>query len=279
MSYHQDYSRVSKTMLGHFMKSHYDYYRYYVAREALPPQPNRAMVIGSAVHKILLERAKPEECLLVYPDECLNKNGGLIGVNAAKFRDANPDKFVVKQEDAATIGEAVVAALNHDLGDLIAHPDAVFELPQQWIDSQTQLPCRMMADFYCDMGDEVLAYDLKTTERIYPSDVRRTFRNLRYWLQDAHYSNGLETILGKPVRFAFWLLEVKEPYRICRWEYKPSDRDNFKPVYQNTMETLARCYREDHWEDDWTEQTNYAEYLPWEAGADEEGEVAYVSED
>jgi hypothetical protein len=278
--YHKNYGRISKTMLGHFAKSSSDYYRYYVAKTESPPAPKRQMNIGSAIHAILLEGSPLEVAVKVYPESCLKSDGSLNGKPAAKFREDNPEAFCIKQEDADIVTATCDAVMAHELGDLVSHPDAVFELPQEWTCETTSLPCRMMADWFIDMGDHVLAYDLKTAEDIYPVGIRRTCKTLKYWLQDAHYSSGLEAIFNKPVRFRFWFVEIAHPHRIAPYEYDPRSREIGQTAYKRLMTSLAECYQAGEWVDGWTQKVNTLVINPWDVDeATENDEVEYVAED
>lgn len=278
-SYHKNYRRVSKTMLGHFLTSKDDFNRYYVAQTDEPPAPKRQMVIGSAVHAMALERKVFSDICAIYPESCFKSNGAINPKPAREFERENADKYVLRANDAETVLSTVDAIENHALGQLLATPEAVFEQQYEWTDDKSGLDCRMMVDFSIDMGDHVLAYDLKTTERVYPADIKRTCRQFKYWLQDAHYSSGLETIFGKPVTFVFWFVEVKHPYRIARWQYNQIGRDNANTAYRSAMQDLAKCYASGDFADEWTTETNWLDLNPWEVGADSEGEVAYVDED
>lgn len=279
MNYHMDYQHVSKTMLGHFCRSPYDYQRYYVTQDEAPPEPKRVMVVGSAIHAILLERKKPDDCIRIYPKECFKSNGTLNPKPAAAFREENADYFVMKAEDAGIVRAACDAAHKHPLGEVLRNDDAIFEQAYRWLDEKSGLRCRMQADISVDMGDHILAYDLKTTGDIYPSGVRRTSKRFRYWLQDAHYSAGLESVYGKPVKFVFWFLEAEHPHRIARWEYTPAARQDAMKARDQILDRLATCYETDDWSDEWTKSTNLLSLDPWEVGADEEGEVVYAGDE
>lgn len=279
-SYHGDYGRVSKTMLGHFLKSRSDYHRFYVAKTQLPPSPKRRMVVGSAIHAILLDRVAIDDAVKCYPASCLKSDGSLNPKPASQFRVDNPDSFCMKQADYDLVHGACEAVRAHELGKLIEHPDAVFEIPQQWTCRHTGLECRMMADWFIELDDLVLCFDLKTTEEIYPAGVSRTCKTLKYWLQDAHYSAGLESIFGKPVFFKFWFVEVGEPHRIAPYEYDPRSRELAASCYQNRMQELSDCYASGDWRDDWEKTVSQLIINPWEVdGATLDEEVAYVAED
>lgn len=264
--YHSDYKRISKTMLTHFVKSRNDYWRYYIQFLEQPPAPKRQMVIGSVVHKVLLERVAVTDAIAAYPNTCFKSNGAINPVPARKFESecAESGKYAMKQSDADLVWQVCGAVYDHELGDLIGNDEAVFETPQYWTDEKTGLDCRLMCDFYLDMGDYILAYDLKTTEDIYPIGVHRTCKTFKYWLQDAHYSSGMETIFGKPVRFKFWFVEVGKPFRIAPYEYIPQARETGRQAYHAMMAQLEECYRTNCWEDPWTQEVNQLNLSPWD---------------
>jgi hypothetical protein len=279
-SYHRDYKRVSKTMLGHFLKSRFDYYRYYVAKTESPPAPKRVMQVGSAIHSILLDRTSIDDVVAVYPASCLKSDGSLNPKPASKFREDHPDHFIMKDADYDLVHDTCEAVRKHELGTLIDHPDAVFEVPKQWTCKVSGLDCRMMADFYTELDDRVICYDLKTTEDIYPTGVARTCKVLKYWLQDAHYSAGLEAIFGKPVFFKFWFVEINAPHRIAPYEYDPRSREIAASSYQKVMVNLADCYATGDWADEWEKTTNQLVINPWEVDeAALNEEVAYVGDE
>lgn len=280
LAYHRDYTRISKTMLGHFCKSRFDYYRYFVEKSVPPPKPKRVMQVGSAIHAILLEKKEISDVVKVYPASCLKSDGSLNGKPAAKFREDNPDAFIMKDADYDLVLGACAAVRSHALGELIEHPEASFEEPRRWVCNKTGMGCRMMADFYVELDDRVVCYDLKTTEDIYPTGVARTCKLMKYWLQDAHYSAGLESVFGKPVSFKFWFVEIQEPHRIAPYEYDPRSREIAKTAYENIMRELSECYTLGDWRDEWEKTTSQLLLNPWEVGQSTiDEEVAYVGDD
>jgi hypothetical protein len=270
-SYHSNYGSMSKTMLGHFLKSRSDYAAYYVHRTASSPAPKRPMLVGSAVHALLLEGMEFEDIVAVYDAKCFKKDGTSLNPKpAADFRELHSDKYVMKQADAQLVLDVVEAVADHELGEVLAVSGNIFETPAEWKCPYSGLQCRMMPDLYCDMGDYILAYDLKTTEDIYPSGIKRTSKTFKYWLQDVHYSTGLNVLFGKPVRFAFWFVEVPAPHRIARWEYPNAAKEVQVEVYEKLMGDLAKCYETQDWRDPWQMGSNMLEFGPWDVEMPEE---------
>lgn len=269
-TYHQDFSRVSKTMLGHFMTSRADFARYYVTQEDSPPQPTKQMNVGTAIHAALLESKPIDEVCVAYDDTCFKSNGHLNPKPAGEFRELHADKIVMKQHELTVVQNAISSVEAHPLQELLSHPDAKFEQIVTWTDADSGLKCRCMVDFFIDLDDRVLAYDLKTTEQIYPAQVARTAKRLRYWLQDSHYSSGLATVFGKPAEFRFWFLEVNHPHRISPKEYAPQSRETATEAYRRTMGDLARCYETGNWCDEWTERVTQLHLGPWDVDLPEQ---------
>ena len=271
---------VSKTKLNHFAKSIGDYWHYYIAKDLPVPGPSGAMNIGTAVHAALLEKCDVDQIIATYPDSCLKSNGAINPKPAAQFREDNSDKLVMKDADADRVREVCSAVMTSPLSPLIYHPEAVFEQPVIWTCERTGLQCRAKPDFYIDMGDEVVAYDLKTTEQVYPQPINRTCKTLRYWLQDAHYSDGLANKFGKPVRFRFWFVETKSPCRVAPWWYDQRSREIASEKHSALMTELAACMKDNDWRERWERNgENLLQLSPWDVDASEEGEVAYVGEE
>lgn len=262
--YHRDYSRLSKTMLNHFASSRQKFYHYYVAQDHAPPKPTSQMIVGTAVHKILLERIPVENAVTVYDDTCFKVNGHLNPKPAAKFREENASKLIVKQSELDTINATCNAVKDHELGKLISNQDAEFETVITWTDRETGMECRAMVDFFIDMGDHIRAYDLKTTDQVEPMPFKRTAKRFRYWLQDAHYSNGLEANFSKPVSFGFWCVETDFPHRLCLREYTPHSREMAASHRLRYMTDLQNCHETGDWRDEFTKEKDMMTLEPWD---------------
>jgi len=263
-NYHSDYNRLSKTMLSQFATSPLMFWHYYVKQDKKPDPPSSKMKVGTAVHAILLDKFRVSDVCATYSDDCFKSNGHLNPKPADKFREDNADKVIVKQCELNTINDTCAAVRSHELCSLLDHSDAKFETIIKWTDEATGIECRAMVDFFIDMGDHIAAYDLKTTEQIQTRPFRSTAKRFRYWLQDAHYSNGLETIYGKPVTFAFWCVETKFPHRICKREYSPASKKTAATHRRRHMESLANCFDTGDWRDEFVKNPELLTLDPWD---------------
>lgn len=267
--YHSDFSSVSKTMLNMYLESREDYYLTYITRQMQPKQPKQPMLIGTVLHAMLLEDKPLDSLVLCYPDSCLKSNGDLNGKPAKAFREDNPGVICFKQEDYQRIAEAAEAVMKrHDslrraIRSAIAR-EARFDATIKG------LPCKCKPDVVLDQGNIMVAYDLKCQESVHPNSFKRSARNIRYWLQDAHYSAVLREYFGKPVAFRFCCLETKFPYRVQWYWYDASSRETARDEHKRILTELKECYDTDVWGDRWD---NVVVLDPWDIERDELVEV------
>lgn len=269
--YHSDYEHYSKTMLSHFHGSTHEFWRYYVARECKPPQPKGA-VIGSICHDVLLLGKQLGDVARLYPSECLKKNGAINPKPAREWESSlGDDEYPVKQPVFEQCSALLSAIRNHDVVRLIESASAR-ERVIRWTDDESGMPCRMMADFFFEDADDniIYCYDLKFTQRVKPNEFWRTAAMFRYWLQDAHYSNGLASYYDVPVKFVFWAVEDSAPFRVARYQYTDIAREAAQTERADIMRRLKRCIETDQWEDDWTQKTNDLWFTSSESQADVE---------
>lgn len=269
-SYHSDFKNISKGMLMKFKSSREDYWHYYIGKDLPIPGPGDSVTMGDCVHKILLDKKEVHEVAIRYPLDCYKSNGSLNGQRAAAFRREFSGFHVLRDPDFLVLENILAAVADHPISQLLSHPDAEFEQPIYWIDGETNLPCKAKPDFLLDCGDYVRCIDLKLTGSIYPRDFERIAKRLGYWLQDAHYSSGLETILGKPVQFTFWCIEDHRPHRLSPREYNPRSREVAMDAYRSLMSQLEQCYRTNNWKDPWTTETDLMNLGPWDVDLPEQ---------
>lgn len=286
-AYHEDYDHISKTMISDFVDSRNMYYRYYVEKSMRKPTPKAPMVIGSAIHAILLDKLSPAQCIAVYDDDCFKHDrfGRQCGLNpkpADEFREEHKGKLCLKPAEMLIVRKAVEAVRNHPLGQIVADENAVFETPMYWTCESTDLKCRMCGDIVVvDESEKTIwCYDIKTTARPEPANFERVQRRLRYWLQDAHYSAGLRSQFGREydVRFKFWAIETSPPFRIAPYEFPQHQRDEIAERYSHIMSQIYFAYESGEWNDPWTAQTNYMVMRPWDFD-DEGGELQFDGEE
>jgi hypothetical protein len=263
MSYHNDYTRISKTMLQLFCDSPTIFNETYNLKTMQPKAPTVAMELGTILHAVLLEDKAVQDIVKVYPESCLKSDGSLNGKPAAQFREDNPGAVCVKNADHIyECVHAVTTGLYRDWFQIINREEVFREHMIKWDDI---LPCRAMLDcFYVD--DCVYVYDIKCTAQFPPESFNRTARRLRYWLQEAHYTAGLKKIYDRPVIWRWVVIETVKPYRVqMRW-YDTRSAEIASDYRTVKMTMLKKAYETGDWSDGY-EQTMIVN--PWEVDTEE----------
>lgn len=266
IDYHSDYSSISKTMLSHFADSPSLFDAYYVSKKMVPPTPATCK-IGSIVHDVVLSNVPMDQIAIEYPDECLNKNDGLIGKKAEAFRcELQPNQYAVKRYEldlCQSIIERVKRYLKSRFGDV----RMICEQPIYWeqtVGDIKRINCRCKPDILIEYPDRIVVPDLKISEQPTPPDFKRVANKFRYWLQDAHYSSGIFAKYGKKVEFEFIVVEQSHNARIGSYRYNEQSRDRAAAEHELLLEELSDRISDDNWTDNWTQEENLLDLSPWD---------------
>ena len=256
MNYHTDWKELTKTMLATFNKSPVDFYETYITGR-MRKKATAPMMIGSVCHAVLLEGKDLDEAFLVYPDDCLKVDGSINGKPAAKFRSEHPNAIGFgKVKERSEISNVLRAVRDHELGSLIALAD---EREQEVRGSYKGRAIKCKPDFW----SSGIIYDLKFMEDVSLPQIKRSFKNFSYWLQDAHYS----AVVGGNPKFRFWLVETQYPYRIKTVVYDQRSREIAADQWRRSMD----CFIQAEKSNEWVEETSIELTLsPWDLPDQEE---------
>jgi len=259
---------VGSTEIKKFYDSPQEFFETFIAG-TMEFRPTRQTEIGSAVHAILLDDAKPEDIAAVYPSSCLKSNGAINPNPAKLFREESEQQYFFKQPDMDIVLRAVEVARSSPIGEAVAASTSC-EHVLRWRDEATGLPCRMTPDIACVMEDRVVIHDLKTTEQVKPDNFKMVSKRLRYWLQEIHYRMGAEALFNRPVSFSFLAIEVQHPFRVGSYFYTPQSMEVARDAWRGKMDDLGRRVQSGDWSDPWTHEATALEIGPWDVeGADE----------
>lgn len=243
-------------------------------KKSIPPADysnKTPVIIGDACHQILLEQKEPDSVIAFYPDDCKKSNGAINPKPAAQYREemAAQGKVVVKDDDFRRIIQ-ICNSFNRDpISKLIGQEDVICEQPIFWTDLQTGLECKCKPDFM-RVGETIDCYDLKISENPDPKVWSRIARRLKYYLQVAHYSNGLAHVYSRPVTFTFVVVESKAPHRITKFKFDDISMERANESYVKLLSELARRIEKDDWTAGWEGKQNYLTIEPWDLDLPEE---------
>lgn len=245
--YHSDAEFYSKSMLLEYDEDPVMFnMRYNLKDPRLPAKKStRQMDIGTAIHDCALNGMDLNDIVRTFGRESINKSGGLIGVNAAKERETEPDKIWLKQEDADRVAECIATLKSGPLGDAIAASTGI-ESSFRWIEDGVR--CRMRPDFWAEYEDHIMVVDLKCSEDISNTGFMRSMYSCGWWLQSAHYSAGMFHAFRKPIRFMFWSIETNYPYRQKQRWLDPRSCELVFEKRRDIIHRLAKSMTLDEWD-------------------------------
>lgn len=249
---------ISRGRLADFNKSR----RYYEARHVLntvePVNSNDKLCfkIGDAAHSILLQPDEFKRRVVSIPRDVLTSNGQRRGGKWDDWKeetlDANPDALLLMPAELEHV-ERIAASVNRAVGKWLTNPGVLFEKPILWTEDAAgvNVACRCKPDALYEIdGGELVALDIKTTRDASPEKFRWAMRDLGYWLQDAHYTAGIEAEYGQRVaKFFFVAVQTSDHYPCRVYELTPAMRDTARERRDELMAELQACIASGDWSD------------------------------
>lgn len=251
--YHADRSAWSKGMLFDFLERRSVCHARHVLRTAPEKKMPRCVDIGDVAHVALLQPERLATHYVTYPTDILATNGAVSTKEAKAFRDVHQaaGKVVLKESEFAIVERMVTAVTTSKIGKWFECA-ATIEHSIYWTEPVTELRCRCRPDFLVVTKNQAIILDIKTTGDASPWQFQRRVEDGGYWLQDAHYSAGVEAAFGlKPV-FLFVAVETEWPHQCGIYELSFDDKFRGKEAREQTLVDVATCIETGDWSDDWT---------------------------
>lgn len=223
---------VSRSELNNIRRSSV----YYEYRKTRPLKQTPEMLLGSAVHCIMLEPDKFQERYTKSPKFNLRTKIGRE--DYVKFCEININKQVLTIEQWRTVRE-IRDMLNDSSDYQNLMKNTVKEEAIFWRDEKTGIICKCKPDAY--RLDHSLSIDLKTTINCSPVAFQRELVNRCYDMQAAYYLEGLTQLTKTQFEsFVFVAIEKVEPYD---FEIYLCDNDTIeigKDLYRSGLELYSQ---------------------------------------
>jgi hypothetical protein len=224
---------VSKSALDRIERSPAHY------KHAPPKEPTRKMVMGSAVHKAVLEMDRFADEYMIVPN-ALNRT-------CKAYRDAvadrDPDFTLTEIEGEYVWGMQQAVHAHPEAARLLRACDA-FEVSGFVTDPETGLMLKSRPDGLNDAG---LIIDLKKCQDARPDSFSRAIAAYGYHRQAALYSDQYEWITGKRPEFVFVCVEEEPPHAVAVYRLDDESIDIGRHEYRRQLSLLAECRRTDTW--------------------------------
>jgi hypothetical protein len=247
-------TEISKTMLADFLDRKRLFEGRYISKTIPAKRATKSMEIGTLVHAAILEPERIDEMYVIIPESLLSgANRAIQSKEAKAFVAAGQaeGKHVVKEDEIEMIramAESVRATVGPWLGT-----GALTERTIIWQHPATGLMCRCKPDWIRPTKNgTAIAFDVKTTGDISEHGFRGTMESFAYWLQDAHYSEGIAAVTGKPVeQFIFVTVEGEPPYQCRPFQLDDESREASVVARERLIVDLAECMTTGNFAEAW----------------------------
>ena len=223
--------------------------------------PTPAMLRGTLAHCAVLEPDAMQQRYVVLPEDAPRRP------TKAQWAAKNPsddsraamqwwEKFTNDSEGRELVPFGDFALCQAQLGAIKANAILAGllrgghgEVSIFWVDKETGLYCKARPDWMPEPeGKSITPVDLKTCTDESPSGFGRAAARLRYDLQAAHYTAGIEAATGLSVAaFVFCAVSSKPPILAVPYVLTDEIRDQGRDERRELMEKLAWCQRENEW--------------------------------
>lgn len=257
--YH-DRPEISRSMLSDFIESRRLYQMRYVTRDTPPwSRPSEQVFVdGTNIHTAILQPWLFDQIVRVIPSQVLTSNGQARGHRyddwlddeQAEAREAGIRSIVPVKESKLDQLRRIADAVHEATNGILNCPQAIVEQPIFW--SEGGQKWRAMPDWLQRRPDgSFRMIDLKSCRDASPQGFRRACLKHRYWLQDAHYSLGVEYEHCQTVSEFLFIAVEKEPPYLCRvYEIDPADRVAASAKRDEAIRQLNECYESGDWSDE-----------------------------
>ena len=198
--YHDDLSHISKSGLVKVLAKPSDFFKAYLDPEREHSVPSREMIVGSAVHALVLE---PNAFASCYQRSLATDRRSKSFQNEKK---ENPDQILLTSQEWESVHRMGQALLTSPSTKSYLDLKGKAETSFFWTDPQTGIACKCRPDFLSDDSEFVI--DIKTTRDASPHGFRKSSDDLMYWLSAAMTCSGVDAVRGKkPSAYVFLCVE------------------------------------------------------------------------
>lgn len=202
---------ISKSALDEFAKSPLHYWDRYINPDKPTRKPTEAMLIGSALHTLVLEPHKFEAEYAVYPE--FDKRTKLGKEEFIVWQHDNEGKIHISKEAYTDCQRMVDAIGKHPVARTLLDGSGKAETSIFWrYHKNLPIDCRCRPDYITPSG---IIVDLKTSLTASENGFKWKAYDMRYHVQAAFYGQGFKAAFGAfPEDFMFVAVEKTAPYLV-----------------------------------------------------------------
>lgn len=244
--YHQRLGGVSSSGLKALLRSP----AHYQAYKRKPNKDTDARRFGRAVHARLLEPLNFQKKFVVWD------GGRRQGTDFERFKRKHKGKAVLTPADMEAVDgcvnslldnpdfplETFLAGIRDADGTQLVKP-AVTEYSIFWTDEKTGIQCKVRLDAAHLDVEQMLAFDVKTTDDAREDAFSVQMAQLHYDLQAAFYVEGIRRFTGRTCPFMFAAVEVDDPHGSLFHALGESSpfMENGRKKVRYVLDLMSRC--------------------------------------
>lgn len=228
----------------------------YLDPDREPQRPTEALILGTAIHCLILEPAAFRERFAVYDLNRRSKIGRefLDEVEAEGRTPLTPEQMHIVQCSANSLMSHPVMRHLLNMGGIVE--ESLYWRETVVVDGRTgevvEVVCKMRPDFRidpCDAFPNGLMLDVKSAADASLHGFSRSSYDLLYHMQAAWYPDGYQRLFGtaSPPPFLFAAVEKEKPF--ARRIYSASEKQILLGRRKNNqlLNLYARCVHTNKW--------------------------------
>jgi PDDEXK-like domain of unknown function (DUF3799) len=223
-----------------------------------PSEPTPAMILGSAAHVCILQPELFGASYIVAGQCATGKQNGqrcesngkkmvggewFCGQHCRSAGDAIPQTIILTEDYDTCRRMAESARKKKAASELLdARPDV--EVSFFWRHLEAGVVCKGRADILPGGG---IVGDLKTTEDASPEAFKYSIDKFGYYVQGAHYLDGLSTLRHRAEQFQIIAVEKSPPFEVAVYRLAQEDLQRGFDQLQRLLKVWKRCIEENRW--------------------------------
>ncbi len=238
--YHSKTDHVSNSMLSKVNKSPAHFQNWLRYGQGIKSD---AMILGSALHTLVLEQDKFDKEFAVLPDFG-DKRKKENKERAKQWYFDNAEKEIIKGEQYENCRSMQCSILAHPLAGRLLDKPGKSEVSFFTIDPETGVKVKWRIDRLTECGWII---DVKTTKDANPIQFAKSVFNFRYHCQAAMYMDftKLEDIFVKG--FVFIAVESLPPFNVCVFVLDNEAEELGRSTYRQDLDLYAECLESNKW--------------------------------
>ncbi len=241
--YHGDKTALSKSRLMNMAKSP----AFFKWSEDNPEERSEDLVIGSAFHKLLLEKDGFADEFAVLPMN-IDRRTKAGKEMYSQFIDKNQGKDIISQADFEMIWDMCESVVSNKYSAKLLK--GYHEQSMYFVDELTNVQCKVRPDCYKIVGDRVIITDFKSCKSAIAEDFMRDIVKYGYDLQAYMYRFGVSKTLNIPIEnvsFVFVPVEKKAPYLNAIYEATQDIFDRGEMLFRKYIGMYKECKDTNNW--------------------------------